>query len=277
MYLTQSTFYLFSGTRAKVSNVDGIQNGLNTNISSISAITGPRSQTQSGAGKKNATKTPNNINGAAGQCREHDPYLPTANVVRLMRRALPTHAKVADEAKEMVQECVSEFISFLTTEANETCQKEHRKTITAEDLIAAMSRLGFDRYVEPLTLYLQKYRENEMLPMINRYNVPHVSNTGPGYDSVPSGLPPFAMPSMVHPQCAVFGSGNGVYYNDGSGGPSSGAGNMGLDSTAGTAYGENWPGLARGINSGKSGGDGTAGPSVSPQAKMAFYDPYRQY
>ena len=34
-----------------------------------------------------------------------------------------------------------------------------RKTINGEDILFAMSNLGFDNYVEPLKLYLQKYRE----------------------------------------------------------------------------------------------------------------------
>jgi len=58
-----------------------------------------------------------------------------------------------------VQECVSEFISFVTSEASEKCQKEKRKTINGEDLLWAMSTLGFNKYVEPLKHYLTKYRE----------------------------------------------------------------------------------------------------------------------
>jgi hypothetical protein len=36
---------------------------------------------------------------------------------------------------------------------------EKRKTINGEDILFAMTTLGFDNYVEPLKLYLQKYRE----------------------------------------------------------------------------------------------------------------------
>ena len=54
---------------------------------------------------------------------------------------------------------MSEFISFITSEASDRCQAEKRKTINGEDILFAMSTLGFDNYVEPLKLYLQKYRE----------------------------------------------------------------------------------------------------------------------
>lgn len=37
--------------------------------------------------------------------------------------------------------------------------QEKRKTINGDDLLWAMSTLGFDKYVEPLKIYLSKYRE----------------------------------------------------------------------------------------------------------------------
>ncbi|GMH05818.1 hypothetical protein Nepgr_007658 [Nepenthes gracilis] len=93
--------------------------------------------------------------------REHDNYMPIANVIRIMRRILPPYAKIADDAKDTVQECVSEYISFVTGEANDRCKQEQRKTITAEDVIWAMAKLGFDDYVAPLSVYLQRHREIE--------------------------------------------------------------------------------------------------------------------
>ncbi|KAE7995216.1 hypothetical protein FH972_000037 [Carpinus fangiana] len=93
--------------------------------------------------------------------REQDRFMPIANVIRIMRKILPPHAKISDDAKETIQECVSEYISFITGEANERCQREQRKTITAEDVLWAMSKLGFDDYIEPLTVYLHRYREME--------------------------------------------------------------------------------------------------------------------
>nr|XP_039258988.1 nuclear transcription factor Y subunit beta-like isoform X1 [Styela clava] len=92
--------------------------------------------------------------------REQDIYLPIANVARIMKNAIPQNGKIAKDAKECVQECVSEFISFITSEASERCAQEKRKTINGEDVLFAMSTLGFDPYIEPLKIYLQKYRES---------------------------------------------------------------------------------------------------------------------
>jgi len=93
------------------------------------------------------------------EIREQDRYLPIANIARIMKNTLPENAKIAKDAKETVQECVSEFISFITSEASDKCMQEKRKTINGDDLLWAMSTLGFDKYVEPLKLYLVKYRE----------------------------------------------------------------------------------------------------------------------
>ena len=43
--------------------------------------------------------------------------------------------------------------------ASDKCQREKRKTINGDDLLWAMGTLGFEEYVEPLNLYLHKYRE----------------------------------------------------------------------------------------------------------------------
>ncbi|KAJ4771022.1 Nuclear transcription factor Y subunit B [Rhynchospora pubera] len=99
--------------------------------------------------------------GGGGGAREQDRFLPIANIGRIMRKAVPENGKIAKDAKESVQECVSEFISFITSEASDKCAREKRKTINGDDLLWAMATLGFEDYVEPLKLYLRLYREAE--------------------------------------------------------------------------------------------------------------------
>mgnify|MGYP001069495844 FL=1 len=101
--------------------------------------------------------------GSSSVLREQDRFLPIANVSRIMKKALPSNAKIAKDAKECVQECVSEFISFITSEgklfffdryrtcmlttefictltASDKCKGEKRKTINGEDILYAMQR-----------------------------------------------------------------------------------------------------------------------------------------
>lgn len=94
--------------------------------------------------------------------REQDRFLPIANISRIMKKTIPSTGKIAKEAKECVQECVSEFVSFITSEASDRCKQEKRKTINGEDILFAMATLGFDNYIEPLKMYLIKYREYTM-------------------------------------------------------------------------------------------------------------------
>ncbi|CAI8619158.1 unnamed protein product [Vicia faba] len=103
----------------------------------------------------------NHHNNTTTNNKEQDRFLPIANVGRIMKKVIPANGKISKDAKETVQECVSEFISFVTGEASDKCQREKRKTINGDDIIWAITTLGFEDYVEPLKSYLQKYRDIE--------------------------------------------------------------------------------------------------------------------
>ncbi|XVF57477.1 hypothetical protein PTKIN_Ptkin06aG0208400 [Pterospermum kingtungense] len=92
---------------------------------------------------------------------QEDQLLPIANVGRIMKQTLPPSAKISKEAKETLQECATEFISFVTGEASDKCRKENRKTLTGDDICWALSALGFDNYAEAIVRYLHKFREAE--------------------------------------------------------------------------------------------------------------------
>ncbi|XP_041001673.1 nuclear transcription factor Y subunit B-5-like [Juglans microcarpa x Juglans regia] len=93
--------------------------------------------------------------------REQERLLPIANVGRIMKQILPPNTKISKEAKETMQDCVSEFISFVTCEASEKCRKERRKTVNGDDVCWALETLGFDEYAGPMKRYLHRYREHD--------------------------------------------------------------------------------------------------------------------
>lgn len=97
------------------------------------------------------------------ELREQDRWLPINNVSRLMKNTLPASAKVSKDAKECMQECVSEFISFVTSEASDRCAADKRKTINGEDILISLHALGFENYAEVLKIYLAKYRQQQAL------------------------------------------------------------------------------------------------------------------
>lgn len=47
--------------------------------------------------------------------------------------------------------------------ASEKCHQEKRKTVNGEDILFAMTSLGFENYAEALKIYLAKYREVSIL------------------------------------------------------------------------------------------------------------------
>ncbi|KAF3443243.1 hypothetical protein FNV43_RR12925 [Rhamnella rubrinervis] len=62
-----------------------------------------------------------NNGGELSTC-EQDMLLSIANVSRIMKKTLLANAKISKDAKEIVQECVSEFIASITDEASDKCQ-----------------------------------------------------------------------------------------------------------------------------------------------------------
>lgn len=241
--------------------------------------------------------------------------MPIANVVRIMRRALPPHAKISDEAKETVQECVSEFIAFVTEEANERCRKENRKTITGEDLLWAVGRLGFDDYLDPLKTYLRRYRESEAvglgkIEMVSRQrrhanraagmqiqvsSASHqpLARIGAGVMSNPTLMPP--LPPMINPQPQsrmISPLQNPGYFNDGSNPNPNPSPNAGFYSAAavGGEHGPNpnpnpnpTPDASFNLRGGS--GDGFGGfnmpspstPSAGSESDISFFDLLNQF
>ncbi|CAG7847543.1 Nuclear transcription factor Y subunit beta AltName: Full=CAAT box DNA-binding protein subunit B; AltName: Full=Nuclear transcription factor Y subunit B; Short=NF-YB [Serendipita indica DSM 11827] len=118
----------------------------------------PLASVDSKAAEPELSSPPTITDQEIGEFREQDRVLPIANIARIMKNSVPMTSKISKEAKEAVQECISEFISFITSEAAEKCHDEKRKTIGGEDVLYAMMLLGLEQYVEPLKIHLAKMR-----------------------------------------------------------------------------------------------------------------------
>jgi len=73
-----------------------------------------------------------------------------ANVARLMAAELPKDAKISRDAKVLMQEMVTEFICFITAEANDFSVAEGKKAITLDDQLAAFDSLDLACYLPVL-------------------------------------------------------------------------------------------------------------------------------
>lgn len=116
-------------------------------------------------------------------------HVAAANVIRQMRRMVPNHGEISPDAIISIQECVSEFIRFMTSEANTRCREEMRTTITGEDVLIALNNHGFYRYIGPLFIYLNRFRQygSDEHPSLRdmRGFVKDDHNDGPSGNSLP--------------------------------------------------------------------------------------------
>lgn len=60
--------------------------------------------------------------------------LPRASVNKMIKDALP-NIRVANDVREMIMNCCTEFIHLVSSEANQVCMAQQKKTINAEHLL----------------------------------------------------------------------------------------------------------------------------------------------
>lgn len=94
-----------------------------------------------------------------GPLKTTDRLLPIANISKIMKGPIPRSAKIAKDAKELMQKSASEFIAIVTCMAKEICESENRKTITGDDLIRSMKQLGMYYYAEITKKYFMRYKD----------------------------------------------------------------------------------------------------------------------
>ncbi|KAJ1617866.1 histone-fold-containing protein, partial [Pavlovales sp. CCMP2436] len=76
--------------------------------------------------------------------------LPKANVDRMVSASLPLGSKTSIEAKVVVQHLASEFVAFVTSEADAVSKARGDRCITSEHLIQAFENLGLGQYAASL-------------------------------------------------------------------------------------------------------------------------------
>lgn len=56
------------------------------------------------------------------------------------------HIRVANESRELILNCCTEFIHLISSEANEICNQKNKKTISAEHILESLDKLGFNDF-----------------------------------------------------------------------------------------------------------------------------------
>ncbi|KAF9971972.1 negative cofactor 2 transcription regulator complex subunit ncb2 [Actinomortierella ambigua] len=92
---------------------------------------------------------------------EDELSLPKATVQKLINEMMPDDIACAKDTRDLLIECCVEFIHLLASEANEICEKETKKTIAAEHVIAALKTLGFEGYLPDVEVVLQDHKTQQ--------------------------------------------------------------------------------------------------------------------
>ena len=73
--------------------------------------------------------------------------VPRAALNKMIKELIP-RIRVANDARELILNCCTEFIHLVSTEANEVCVKQQRKTISPEHILegAVCLLVGFCCY-----------------------------------------------------------------------------------------------------------------------------------
>ncbi|EOR04995.1 hypothetical protein E3P77_00458 [Wallemia ichthyophaga] len=89
---------------------------------------------------------------------DDDLTLPKATAEKLIKDMLPPELTVAKETRDLLIECCVEFIHLVSSEANEACEQDSKKTISPEHVVAALKTLGFETYLKDMEEVLKDHK-----------------------------------------------------------------------------------------------------------------------
>ena len=76
---------------------------------------------------------------------DEDLTIPRAAMNKLIKELVPD-IRVANDTRDLILQCCSDFIRLITTEANVICEEQQKKTMSAEHVLGALDKLGFSSY-----------------------------------------------------------------------------------------------------------------------------------
>ncbi|KAL8904974.1 MAG: hypothetical protein Q9207_002927 [Kuettlingeria erythrocarpa] len=90
-----------------------------------------------------------------------DLSLPKATVQKIVTEILAPSPGVAfaKDARDLLIDCCVEFITLISSEANEIAEKEAKKTIATEHIDKALRDLGFPEYVQEVLMSAGEHKE----------------------------------------------------------------------------------------------------------------------
>lgn len=102
-----------------------------------------------------------NTAGLEPECENNNAKSTLATVQKIVTEILPPGDGVAfaKEARDLLIECCVEFITLISSEANEISEKEAKKTIACDHITKALDQLGFSDYVPAVREAANEHKE----------------------------------------------------------------------------------------------------------------------
>lgn len=72
----------------------------------------------------------------------------------------------ARESRDLLIECCVEFVTLISSEANEIAEKEAKKTIACEHVTAALNQLGYPGYVHDIQKVAQEHKQQQAVCLL---------------------------------------------------------------------------------------------------------------
>ncbi|KAF1814775.1 histone-fold-containing protein [Eremomyces bilateralis CBS 781.70] len=93
-----------------------------------------------------------------------DLSLPKATVQKIISEILAhdSGATFARETRDLLIECCVEFITLVSSEANEIAEKDAKKTIACEHVQTALEQLGYGEYVPEILKVAQDHKNQQV-------------------------------------------------------------------------------------------------------------------
>lgn len=107
-----------------------------------------------------------------------------ATVQKIVSEILPASSGVGftKEARDLLIECCVEFITLISSEANEISEKEAKKTIACDHITRALEQLGFTDYVPAVLEAAAEHKEVQKvrLPSAGPWDARTIADTRDG-------------------------------------------------------------------------------------------------
>lgn len=86
-----------------------------------------------------------------------------ATVQKIITEILPSSSgqSFARDARDLLIECCVEFITLISSEANDISEKEAKKTIAVEHIEKALTELGFQDYVPDVLAVADEFKDQQ--------------------------------------------------------------------------------------------------------------------